>query len=248
MKIQDVKNSFAMPLTSPSFAPGPYRFRNREFLIVEYETDLDALREAVPEPLEVYKPVVKYEFIKMPDSDGFGSYDESGQVIPVKYKGEFGSYVHSMYLDDLSPIVGGREIWGFPKKYARPELRVDTVSKDCYIGILKYGELEVARATMAYKWQQLGNDPLRDAMTAPNYLIKIIPDVDCTAKICQLVRYRLIDVSVREAWTGPASLQLFPHSMAPVADLPVKKVLSAVHFISELTIGLGEVIHDYLAE
>lgn len=248
MKIHDVKNSFAMPFTSPSFAPGPYQFRNREFLIIDYETDMDALREVVPEPLEVYKPIVKYEFIKMPDSDGFGSYDESGQVIPVKYKGEFGNYVHSMYLDDLSPIVGGREIWGFPKKYAHPEMRVDKISKDCYIGVLKYGELEVARATMAYKWQQLGNEPLREAMQAPNFLVKIIPDVDCTTKICQLVKYHLINVTVREAWTGPASLQLFPHSMAPVADLPVKRIISAVHFISEMTIGLGEVVYDYLKE
>lgn len=248
MKIHEVRNSFAMPIASPSFAPGPYQFRNREFLIIEYETDMEALLNAVPEPLEVYKPVVKYEFIKMPDSDGFGSYDESGQVIPVKFNGEFGNYVHSMYLDDLSPIVGGREIWGFPKKYAQPEMRVDRISKDCYIGVLKYGELEVARATMAYKWQQLGNEPLRDAMLTPNFLVKVIPDVDCTAKICELVRYPLTNVTVREAWTGPASLQLFQHCMAPVADLPVKRVISAVHYISEMTIGLGEVVYDYLKE
>jgi len=248
MKLHEVKNSFAMPITSPSFAPGPYQFRNREFMIIEYETDMDALLSAVPEPLEVYKPVVKYEFIKMPDSDGFGAYDESGQVIPVQFYGEFGNYVHSMYLDDLSPIVGGREIWGFPKKYAQPEMRVDRISKDCYIGVLKYGELEVARATMAYKWQQLGNEPLRDAMLAPNFLVKVIPDVDCTAKICELVRYPLTNVTVREAWTGPASLQLFQHCMAPVDDLPVKRVISAVHYISEMTIGLGEVVYDYLKE
>ena len=237
-----------MPITSPSFAPGPYQFRNREFMIIEYETDMDALRDVVPEPLEVYKPSVKYEFIKMPDSDGFGSYDESGQVIPVKFNGELGNYVHSMYLDDLSPIVGGREIWGFPKKYAQPEMRVDRISKDCYIGVLKYGELEIARATMAYKWQQLGNEPLREAMLTPNFLVKVIPDVDCTTKICQLVRYPLLNVMVREAWTGPASLQLFPHCMAAVADLPVKRIISAVHYISEMTIGLGEVVYDYLKE
>jgi acetoacetate decarboxylase len=246
MKIHEVKNCFAMPITSPSFAPGPYQFRNREFLIIEYETDMDAVRAVVPEPLEPLRAAVKYEFIKMPDSDGFGSYQESGQVIPVKYKEETGNYVHSMYLDDLSPIVGGREIWGFPKKFAQPDMHVDNTSKDCYIGVLKYGELEVARATMAYKWQQLGNEPLREAMLMPNFLVKVIPDVDCTMKICQLVKYHLVNVNVREAWTGPASLQLFQHSMAPVADLPVKRIVSAVHFISDMTIDLGEVVYDYL--
>ena len=45
MKIDDVRNrAFAMPLTSPSFPPGPYRFVNREYLIITYRTDREALR------------------------------------------------------------------------------------------------------------------------------------------------------------------------------------------------------------
>lgn len=39
MKIDDVrKTAFAMPLTSPSFPRAPYRFVDREFLIVTYRT------------------------------------------------------------------------------------------------------------------------------------------------------------------------------------------------------------------
>ncbi len=41
----------------------------------------------VPEPLEVDEPLVKYEFIRMPDSTGFGDYTETGQVIPVRFRG-----------------------------------------------------------------------------------------------------------------------------------------------------------------
>lgn len=39
-----VNNAFAMPLTSPSYPKGPYRFADREFFIVTYRTDMDALR------------------------------------------------------------------------------------------------------------------------------------------------------------------------------------------------------------
>jgi acetoacetate decarboxylase len=67
MKIDDVKRrAFAMPLTSPAFPSGPYRFVNREFLIITYRTDPDALREVVPEPLQFTEPLVKYEFIRAP--------------------------------------------------------------------------------------------------------------------------------------------------------------------------------------
>ncbi len=113
-----------MPLTSPAFPPGPYRFINREYLIIIYRTDPAALEAVVPEPLTFDEPLVKYEFIRMPDSTGFGDYTESGQVIPVKFKGQEGGYSHAMFLNDGPPIYGGRELWGFPKKYAQPCLSV----------------------------------------------------------------------------------------------------------------------------
>jgi acetoacetate decarboxylase len=37
-----------------------------------------------------------------------------------------------------------------------------------------------------------------------------------------------------------------PHALAPVADLPVLEVVSAVHMICDLTLGLGKVAYDYL--
>ena len=77
MKIDDVKaRAFAMPLTSPAFPQGPYRFVNREYLIITYRTDREALEKVVPEPLTFDEPIVKYEFIRMPDSTGFGNYTE----------------------------------------------------------------------------------------------------------------------------------------------------------------------------
>jgi hypothetical protein len=97
--------AFAMPLTNPAFPSGPYRFVNREYFIIQYRTDPEALRRIVPEPLTLTEPVMNYEFIRMPDSTGFGDYTESGQVIPVSYRGEAGSFVHQMFLNDHPPIA-----------------------------------------------------------------------------------------------------------------------------------------------
>jgi acetoacetate decarboxylase len=73
------------------------------------------------------------------------------------------------------------------------------------------------------------------------------PHVDCTPRICELVRYYMEDVKLKGAWSGPAALQLISHAMCDVARLPVREVVSASHYIADLTLGLGEVIHDYLA-
>ncbi len=237
------QNAFAMPFTNPSYPRGPYRFVNREYMIISYRTDPDALRAVVPEPLEIGDPIVKYEFIRMPDSTGFGDYTESGQVIPVTLNGVAGGYVHSMYLNDDAPIAGGREIWGFPKKLADPSLRTE---KDTLVGTLDYGSIRVATGTMGYKHNALDNDVVLKSLLAPNFLLKIIPDVDCTPRICELVRYFLTDVTVKGAWSGPAGLELFDHALAPVAELPVREVLSATHIVADLTLGLGEIVHNYL--
>lgn len=245
MKAEDVRRAYAMPLTNPAFPPGPYRFVDREYIIINYRTDPDLLRAVVPEPLEIVEPIVKYEFIKMPDSTGFGDYTETGQVIPVRYKGEEGVYVHSMYLDDDAPIAGGREIWGFPKKLGFPKV---VHEGEVIVGTLHYGSVLCATATMGYKHRLVDVMDIKHSLEKPNFLVKIIPHVDATPRICELVRYHLQDISVKGAWTGPADLQLYRHVIADVARLPVLEVVSAVHFIADLTLGLGEVVHDYMTE
>jgi acetoacetate decarboxylase len=235
--------AFAMPFTNPAFPCGPYRFVNREYLIITYRTDPDALRAVIPAPLEMAQPIVKYEFIRMPDSTGFGDYTESGQVLAVTFRGKPGAYTHAMYLDDEPPIAGGRELWGFPKKLASPKLSVE---KDTLLGVLRYGPVPVAVGTMGYKHRTVDHAGILASLTAPNYLLKIIPHVDGTARICELVRYFCEDVSVKGAWEGPAALELFHHALAPVAQLPVLEVLSGVHILCDLTLGLGTVVHDYL--
>ena len=238
------KNAFAMPFTSPAYPVGPYRFVNREFMIITYRTDPEKLRAVVPAPLEITEPVVKYEFIRMPDSTGFGDYTETGQVIPVFFNGKKGGYTHCMFLNDHPPIAGGRELWGFPKKLANPTLKAEI---DTLVGTLDYGPVRVATGTMGYKHREADHAAVLASLATPNYLLKIIPHVDGTARVCELVEYYLQDVTLKGAWTGPAALSLFPHALAPVADLPVLEVLSATHLVADLTLGLGEVVHDYLA-
>ena len=245
MKEKDVlSRAFAMPLTSPAFPMGPYRFVNREFLIITYRTDAQKLRELVPEPLQVDEPLVKFEFIRMPDSTGFGDYTESGQVIPVSFDGRKGGYSHCMFLNDHPPIAGGRELWGFPKKLANPILKAEI---DTLVGELHYGQLRIAVGTMGYKHKQADLAAVMASLAAPNYLLKIIPHVDGSPRICELVEYYLTDVELKGAWTGPSQLALMSHALAPVAELPVLEVVSGIHILADLTLGLGKVVHDYLA-
>jgi acetoacetate decarboxylase len=139
MKLAEIRDkAFAMPLTDPAYPKGPYRFYNREFIVITYRSDPDVLREVVPEPLELASDTVAYEFIRMLDSTGFGDYTETGQVIPVRFRAadgtvQEGGYVHAMYLDDNAPIAGGARSGAFPQnsRGRRSRIRAKRSSAHC---------------------------------------------------------------------------------------------------------------------
>jgi acetoacetate decarboxylase len=242
---QDVLKLPSMPAAGPSYPAGPYRFVDREYMVITYETDADVIDAQLPVPLEAGdRPLIHYEWIKMPDSSGFGSYTESGMVIPCRFRGSDVNFVAQMYLDDDPPIAAGREIWGFPKKYAHPKLEI---VKDTLTGTLEYGGQLVAMGTMGYKHETMaGNGALTMATLAKTQVnLKLIPGVDGRAEICQLVAYNLTDIVVKGSWIGPGRLHLVPHVNAPVADFPVRKLIAAHHFLADLTLPYGHVLYDY---
>ncbi|PKP70685.1 MAG: acetoacetate decarboxylase [Alphaproteobacteria bacterium HGW-Alphaproteobacteria-4] len=238
----------AMPPANPSYPRGPYRFLGREYLVITYETDPDAIRRLVPEPLVPDgSNQVHYEWIAMPDSTGFGSYQESGVVIPCLLNGEPVNYTAMMFLNDEPPISAGREIWGFPKRWGEPKLEVRT---DTLTGTLHYGGERVAMGTMTYKYEdRMAPNPAdrgRHLMkTSVN--LKLIPCVTGGLRIAELVAFNLTDIQMHFHFSGPARLHLIPHINAPVADLPVLRVVEGRHFKADLTLPYGRIVHNYLA-
>ncbi|MGV9318986.1 acetoacetate decarboxylase [Streptomyces sp. NPDC003660] len=244
MRKQDVARLFTTPVDSPAYAPTRYRFTDREYLNIYYRTDPDALRRLVPEPLTVTDPVVRFEMMRMPDTTGLGDYTEAGQLIAIEHEGERGEFNLAMYVDSVPAISSGREYSAYPKKGGSPRLYVDS---DTLVGTLDYGTLRVATATMGYKHHTLDADEARAEISTPNFMVKTVPNYDGTPRVCELVRTRITDVTVKSAFTSPARLQLFAHVMAPLADLPVLEIVRASHIVTDLTLAPVEPVFDYLA-
>ncbi len=240
-----LKNAYAVPICAPGYPNHEPRFFNREFMTITYRSDPEAVRRWVPEPLKVTEPIVKFEVIHMPDSEGIGDYYESGQIIQVEHEGKVGGLTHMMYLDSVAGTLAGREMWGFPKKLGFPAINREY---DNLVGTLDIGKVRVATATMGYKYEEKDlAEAKRATESASNFLLKVIPHVDGSLRICELVKYPITDVVMKGAWSSPGALTYVPHALAPFADLPVLEVLSADHMLMDLTIGIGEVVHDYLA-
>jgi acetoacetate decarboxylase len=233
------------PLTAPAFPAVQPRFFDREYLNIVYRTDADALRAVVPAPLEIDEPLVRFEVMKMNDVTGYGPYTEAGQAIQVVFEGERGEYLHAMYLDSFAATASGREVSAYPKVMGSPNLYADN---GALVGTLDYGTLRVATATMGYKQFELDRRAAEAEITVPTFMLKTIPDYDGSLRVQELVRTEITDVVVKQAYTGPARLQLFQHVLAPLADLPVLEVVSASHIITDLTLAPAKPVHNYLEE
>lgn len=233
------------PLSVPVYPLRATRFVRREYFNVTYRTDPDALSAVVPEPLAFDEPLVRFEVMKMGDVDGYGPYVESGQAIPVRLGQEHGEYLHAMYLDNFAATVSGRELSAYPKVAGSPDLRVDT---GALVGTLDRSSERVATATMPYKWAPLDLEEAAAQITVPTFMVKLVPDVATQGlRAAHLMRTEIADITVTEAWTGPARLQLFAHAMAPMADLPVRGIVSASHIVANLTLAPVRPVYDYLA-
>ena len=235
--------AYAMPLASPAYPPPPDRFLDRVALTVNYRSDIDKVAALVPEPLTVTEPIVSIAFLFM-RAPKLGDYYEVAQSISTELNGEPILFRPAMYAGSVTAVLQGRECWGLPKKFGTPMVRLHD---DTLVGTLVCSGVLVARATMGYGHHTMEPVEAQRAAGSPGVVLKIIPHVDGTPRILELVKFGYEDVIVKEAYTGPGALELHPHALAPLAQLPVREIVSVTHTVSDVTLQRGEVVHDYLA-
>ncbi|KRN42474.1 acetoacetate decarboxylase [Fructilactobacillus fructivorans] len=245
MKKEELLKKITTPINDPAFPETKVSYINREFVCFRYKTDGDTLKKILPEPLKPRGNQVKFEFIKMPDATGRGSYTEACQIIPCTFKGKMGEFTLAMYVDNFPSIASGRETAAFPKKLGKPRVYID--GTETLAATLDYGSLRVAQGTMGYRYQPMDLMTAEDELTQPNYRLNIMRDYDGSPRIVELTESMITNLNVKDAWTSPARLQLFEHVHAPVADLPVREMVGGSDIIADLTLPQPKKIYDYLS-
>ncbi|MGH3631473.1 MAG: acetoacetate decarboxylase family protein [Acidimicrobiales bacterium] len=99
----------------------PRQYRSVRWLSAYCRSPKDNVAAGLPEPLELLDDggaTVQIEFFVAHYADTpYGPYIEAGAIAPCRYGGIEGqTYLPFLYLDKVGPIVGGRELMGFPKK------------------------------------------------------------------------------------------------------------------------------------
>ncbi len=193
MKIADVRaNAFAMPLNDPAYPRGPYKFYNREFVVITYRTDPERAARRGARAAGGDRRHGAYEFIRMPDSHRLRRLyrDRPGDSGALHRQGRRGAgrrlrprHVSRRQLADRRRP---RDL-GLPQE-ARHARRSATRTRRWSARCIT-ARCSASTRTMGYKHREIDPAPILKSLARPNFMIKIIPHVDCTPRICELVRY-----------------------------------------------------------
>jgi len=220
--------NLAQVLRRASTTPvGPDRCRDRETLIVGFDTDPAALSALLPAALAPDgSNSVLCEFAAAPDPLGRGSRTEFNVLIPALAAGERVLYLAYSTADDGSSESRGR---------TRMVIVHDTLT-----GVVELHGRPIAIAAMNYQRTHLLEDQRRfGALSSADTLRQLRP-VRITAPADDVLAFlpgqRLIahpwsDIHVQCAWMGSASLDLLWPSTSPLAALPVQRVHGGLHCV-----------------
>ena len=230
---------FSMPVDAPLYPPPPWHYRDADFLTVAYETDPEAARAALPGDLELPSPAtVRLIFARYPSSP-VGPYNEAIQSIECRWEGQARAFIARILLDNDGAIAGGREVWGYPKKYAYVELSRDGDTLSAFVERPNGQRLAGLRLTLG---QRLPNP--ESPVPAPGVNLRFIPGTEAHAapSVCELLEV-MTTLTVKEAWTATGSVDFGPPSEAdPWSALPARQVLSAAYTVADLELPHGRVL------
>jgi acetoacetate decarboxylase len=245
---QEIKKAYTMPQTAPLYSLPPVQFRDNKIISVLFKTTPEVLQTLVPEPLVPNPGNLMFIYVGKLNIEnpagGTYSYLEAGIGVPVAFSKKAGNYAVYLYLDKALPIVGGREIWGWPKKDAQISFEVQDEKINAKIE--RFGaHLITLNSTQLKKV-----DPKLSRPELPWFNLKIIPSVekDSPPDVMQLTSAMNTNSKTKELYNCKASVEFGSSPMDPLGKIEIVEIVGAQFSVSDFVMNYGKVLHDYLAE
>jgi acetoacetate decarboxylase len=241
--------AFSMPVFSPELVPPPYIYKDNRMLNILFRSDADVIESLVPYPLkaDLSQPLLFYIGRLVIANYASFTYNEAAVAVPVlDPDGKPGFYPLVLYLNHPNPIVGGREIYGYPKKEAE-QISFDERNGVIYASVTRYG-VKIIQA--AFEVQQKV-DPIPPRPTNPWYLLKYIPPAvkNAPPDVLKLIGMGFDPYILRELKVGQGTLEF---GRAPddifLTKIPIREVVYSEFIVSDFSMDDAWVVHDYLKE
>ncbi|MFX1405859.1 MAG: acetoacetate decarboxylase family protein [Promethearchaeota archaeon] len=228
-------------------------FKNAEMITVLWETKEELIKNLLPSPLEPIDRPIAFSFIANYSSTNQGlPYYEGALILRCQYKGQMGNYYLAMPVTDDRAMIGGREIFGFPKKIANVRLERDGNNVYGYSERLGTKNIEI-NANLTGKFndpetprliKELGLLPGRKRNTI-NYNFKYFPAPTKEGFDYNpwLVRQETA-VSPKSLEMGEAEVKLNSTVHDPWGEIEIVKILGALYLKTDNVMYPGQKVAE----
>ena len=209
-------------------------------LVVFYETDPDLVAAVLPRPLEPTEPHVRVNFadVDMPSGEALGAGTFS---VKCRHGDVEGAYDLLMIMSIEGAVLGGRETFGEPKKLGETSLRVDG---DDVAAVMRRKGIDIVEVRGRVV-EELEPEPLTERF-AFYYKFLLDPEGGRFDGDPSLVHVRRTQQDrLRRRVEGEVILRDSPFD--PVADLPVRRVVSMIYTENQQT-QTGKIVGQVPAE
>ena len=228
-----------------------YDYYNAEVLSIFWETKSEIVERLLPAPLEPTSTPLVYAFLANYPKLGFSTvpYSEAGLFLRSKFKGEEGNYCLSMPVTTDMAMVGGREMWGFPKKIANILFTKNNSDIDGWVERhnIRFFEVKAALTTEAADKAVLDfyDEVGINASVRTNYNFKCFPAPEGGAFDYnpRLVKTE-VDIRPSSSQMVEVEVKLNSSDTDPWDEIEIVKILGAIYSITDIILRQGSVIAE----
>lgn len=234
------------PAHNPLALKGPWYYRNTEMVMVEFETDPDAILDILPSDLELFEPATGFMVIERNHWTTIGPYTEVYLGLMCLWQGQPHAYVPGVYVTGESSQIVGREVYGFGKKRAH---RIELVKHDDG-AVEALMEVRAGDRSLRAVMRPHANEAADSLGVVPLVVLRIVPDAEGgdVPALAQLVSVTFKANPVMgsdgkaEMFSGPGFLHLEDPSDV---QTPVRKIHRCVYARFDADLPYGKVLKTY---
>lgn len=234
---------YDMPVDAPLYSKPPIVYKNNESISLTYQTDEAAAAELLPNGLGVPSPATATLMLIRYNFSNLGPYEEAILALGCTWQGEPRIYIAHIVVNSIVPMAAGREIWGFPKKFAEVTFQVE--------GDLMWGTVDRPTGnricTGVIRLEAHMSLEGADQNAIPCLSLRVIPSPEEGAppSLMELIEVPSKSTTL-ESWQGPGYVQYHSTSdIDPWHKVPVRNMLSASYRRYDQILDYGKIIKRY---
>jgi acetoacetate decarboxylase len=225
-------------------------FYDAEVLTVYFETKSEVVERLLPPPLEPASLPIGAAFVANYPKTNFGvTYLESALFLLAQHNGEEGAYCLSMPVTNDIALIGGREIFGYPKKMA--DISFERQGEDVSGWTERHGiRFFEVKAKLNGKFNDAGVQQMLSEQMESNPDVTVFnfkyfqaPEREGFDYNPRLIK-EVVERRPKSIEMGEAELTFRPSKHDPWFDVDIVRVYGAVHTVGNNTMLPGSVVAE----